>query len=110
MKSKFIKYTGTNACLTCETETKYDQCPACNPEAFIDECHQTTVDECYTGLAFLTKGDFDTRIQMIKAMIRSIDEDTMLFSGIISNLCAVLIRSQQRHTLKLKKQKLKESN
>ena len=86
-------------CLTCETTTKYDQCPSCNPDAFKDGFHETIANNFYKGLAFLTSADFDTRITMLKAMIKSVDED----SKEIPNLCKVLSRTR------LNKRK-KESN
>ena len=75
-------------CLTCETTTKYDQCPSCNPNAFTDGHHETIVNKFYKGLAYLTAADFDTRTTMLKAMIKSVDED----SKEIPNLCKTLSR------------------
>jgi hypothetical protein len=34
----------SNLCLTCDKETLFDQCPACNPEAFIKKQHDSIKD------------------------------------------------------------------
>ena len=86
-----------NKCLTCETTTKYDQCPSCNPDAFTDESHETVANNLYKGLAFLTQDDFDTKITMLKAMIKSVDED----SKVIPNLCKALDRAKWNRHLKI---------
>ena len=73
-------------CLTCQEVTKYDQCPSCNPDAFTDGCHETAVTKFYKGLVYVTPVDVTTRIIMLEAMIKSVDED----SKVIPNLCKAL--------------------
>ena len=86
-------------CLTCEEVTKYDQCPCCNPDGFIDKLETETNEKRYwkffNGLVYLAPAQFNTRTTMLKAMIKSVGEESI----VIPNLCRALIETEKNKHL-----------
>jgi hypothetical protein len=83
----------SNLCLTCDKETLFDQCPACNPEAFIEDADIKKATRFYQGLIYITINQHKMRIELIKAMIRRCDENIIPFADIIPNLCVALLKA-----------------